>query len=293
MRAIQIMRFGGPEVLEVREVEQPSPRPGEVLVAVQAASVNGHDTITRSGGLKIVSGRRFPIGVGLDFAGTVAGLGTGADDFTVGDLVWGMIDPRRRHSTGSAAQFVVVPQRRMAPAPAALSATGAASLVVAGATALTALDDVLDLRAGQRLLVRGAAGGVGSAAVQLGRARGAHVTALAGARHGDLLRELGAAEVLDRSSTDLRTIGPFDAVFDTVGTELARVRRTGGRHGRTATIALSGPALAPIALSSIHGTARVRNLQRQPGPVNPRDPYPCRRRRAPPPGRRGRSFLRR
>ena len=268
MRATQITHFGGPDVLAVREVDRPVPGPDEALVAVQAASINGHDTITRAGGLKMVSGRRFPIGLGLDFAGTIAALGRRADDgsdrLAVGDRVWGTVHPRERHTTAAAADYVVVPLERVGPAPATLSATDAAGLVVAGTTALRALNDVLDVRAGQRLLVRGAAGGVGTAAVQLAAARGVRVSALASASHADGLRALGAEEVLDRVSTDLTSIGPFDAVLDTVGTELGRLRRAAGHHGRTVTVAISGPALMAIALSAVHGAGRIRTFSANP-----------------------------
>lgn len=218
----------------------------------------------RAGGLKIFSGRRFPIGVGLDFAGTVAGLGDNATRFTVGDPVWGTVHPQHRHTSGGAAEYVVVGQSRLGLSPLGMPATEAASMVVAGATALTALGDVLHLGRGERLLVRGAAGGVGMAAVQLARAEGAHVTALASSRWTDRLLELGADEVLDRSTTDPATIGSFDAVLDTVGTQLGAYRRTLARGGRMVTVAISGPALAAIAWSSLHGPRRVRTFSANP-----------------------------
>jgi NADPH:quinone reductase-like Zn-dependent oxidoreductase len=149
-----------------------------VLVSVEASSVNGHDVIVRSGELKMVSGRRFPIGVGLDFAGTVAAAGAGVEGYRVGDRVWGMVHPRRRHSVAGAAEYVGVSTERIAHAPADLASVEAAALVVAGSTALIALRDSVRLADGERVLVRGAAGGVGTAAVQLAHAMGGHVTAL-------------------------------------------------------------------------------------------------------------------
>ncbi|MFJ1610231.1 alcohol dehydrogenase catalytic domain-containing protein [Streptomyces sp. NPDC088253] len=166
-------------------------------MSVEASSVNGHDVIVRSGELKMVSGRRFPIGVGLDFAGTVAATGAGVEGYRVGDRVWGMVHPRRRHSVAGAAEYVVVSAERIALAPADLSSVEAASLVVAGATALIALRDSVHLGEGERVLVRGAAGGVGTAAVQLAHAMGGHVTALARDCHAELLTELGTDEVLE------------------------------------------------------------------------------------------------
>jgi NADPH:quinone reductase-like Zn-dependent oxidoreductase len=97
MKAAQIMSFGTPDVLRVTETETPSPGAGEVLVAVAASSVNGHDTIVRAGGLKMVSGRKFPIGVGLDFAGVVVTIGAGVEGYRAGGRVWGMVHPRAAH----------------------------------------------------------------------------------------------------------------------------------------------------------------------------------------------------
>lgn len=158
MLAAQISRFGGPKVRELNEVDRPAPGAGEVVVAIEAASVNGHDTVVRAGRLKIVSGRRFPLGLGLDFVGTVTEVGAGASRFAVGERVWGAVHPRERHVVGAAAEYVAVAEDRLGAAPAGLPAPGAAALVVAGATALIALQDAPAISSGQRLLVRGAAG---------------------------------------------------------------------------------------------------------------------------------------
>jgi NADPH:quinone reductase-like Zn-dependent oxidoreductase len=104
MRAAQITSFGAPDVLRVNDVDRPAPGAGEVLVAVEASSVNRHDTIVRAAGLRIVSGRRFPIGVGLDFAGVVAATGAGVHPHRVGDRVWGSVHPRKRHTVAAAAE---------------------------------------------------------------------------------------------------------------------------------------------------------------------------------------------
>jgi len=135
MKAVQITSFGTPDVLQVNEIDRPEPASGEVLVAVEASSVNGHDTLVRAGGLKMVSGRRFPIGLGLDFAGTVAAVGEGVQEYTVGDRVWGMVHPRQKHTAAGAAQYVAVAAERVSLAPANLSSVEAASLVVTGTTA--------------------------------------------------------------------------------------------------------------------------------------------------------------
>ncbi|OXM59498.1 NADP-dependent oxidoreductase [Amycolatopsis vastitatis] len=265
MRAAQITSFGAPDVLRVTETERPSPGAGEVLVSVEASSVNGHDTIIRAGGLKMVSGRTFPIGVGLDFAGVVVTTGADVESYHAGDRVWGMVHPRQRHTVAGAAEYVVVPADRISPAPAGVSAVEAASLVVAGSTALIALRDRLRLTEGERVLVRGAAGGVGTAAVQLAHAMGGHVTALARDRHAAVLRDLGADEVLDYGTTTSEEIGPFDVILDTVGSELHCYRSRLAKGGRMVTVGLSAPALAAIAASSIHGSRRIRTFSANPG----------------------------
>lgn len=271
MKAVQITRFGTPEVLLVNDVDRPAAGAGEVLVSVEASSVNGHDALVRSGKLRMVSGRKFPIGFGLDFAGVVAEIGAGVTGHRVGDRVWGTVHPREKHAAAGMAEYVVVPADRVAAAPAGVSATDAASLVVAGATALIGLRDSVHLAAGERVLVRGAAGGVGTAAVQLARAMGGRVTALARDRHAAALRDLGADEVVDYGSTTSDELGPFDVIFDTVGSELARYRGRLTRTGRMVTIGLSGPAFAAIAASSVHGSRRIRAFSANPDATVLRD----------------------
>jgi NADPH:quinone reductase-like Zn-dependent oxidoreductase len=267
MKAAQIMSFGAPDVLRVTETDRPSPGAGEVLVSVEASSVNGHDTIVRAGGLRMVSGRKFPIGVGLDFAGVVAATGPGVEGYRAGDRVWGTVHPRQRHTVAGAAEYVVVPADRIGPAPAGVSAVEAASLVVAGSTALIALRDSVALAGGERVLVRGAAGGVGTAAIQLAHAMGGHVTALARDRHAAILGDLGADAVLDYATTTSDQIGPFDVIVDTVGSELNCYRRRLAKGGRMVTVGLSAPALAAIAASSVHGSRRIRTFSANPGPA--------------------------
>jgi NADPH:quinone reductase-like Zn-dependent oxidoreductase len=232
--------------------------------------VNGLGTIVRAGGLRIVTGRRFPLGVGLDFAGVVSATGADIQQYRVGDRVWGTVQPLKRHSVGAAAEYVVVPADRIGPAPSDISPVETASLVVAGTTALLALRDTLHLAKGERLLVRGAAGGVGTAAVQA-HAMGGHVTALCRDRHTEALRELGADEVLDYGTTTPDRLGPFDAILDTVGSDLNSYRRRLTREGRMATIALSASSMAAIAASSVHGPRRIRTLSSNPDTALLRD----------------------
>jgi NADPH:quinone reductase-like Zn-dependent oxidoreductase len=270
MKAAQISQYGEPDVLTINEVDRPVPGEGEVLVLVKASSVNGHDAIVRSGGLKIVSGRKFPLGTGLDFDGVVAATGPGAEGYRAGDRVWGTVHPRERHITGAAAEYVTVPADRIAPAPAGISSSDAASLVVAGTTALIALRDSAHLTSGERVLVRGAAGGVGTAAVQLAHAMGGHVTALARDLYASALGDLGADRVLGYDAAPEQT-GSFDVIVDTAGTELECYRRRLTRNGRMVTIGLSASALAAIGLSTIHGSRRIRTFSANPDSALLRD----------------------
>lgn len=263
MKAAQIGRYGEPSVLRINEVDRPAPSEGEVLVQVEASSVNGHDVIVRSGGLKIISGRKFPLGTGLDFAGVVAATGPGQAGYRSGDRVWGTVHPRQRHAAGAAAEYVAVPADRIAPAPAGIPSTDAAALVVAGTTALIALRDSTRLASGERVLVRGAAGGVGTAAVQLAHSMGGHVTALARDRYAEALGDLGADRVLGYDATPEQT-GSFDVIVDTVGSDLECYRRRLTRNGRMVTIGLSASALAAIGLSTVHGSRRIRTFSANP-----------------------------
>jgi 2-desacetyl-2-hydroxyethyl bacteriochlorophyllide A dehydrogenase len=263
MKAVQINRFGAPDVLSLHEVDRPAPGGGEVLVQVEASSVNGHDVIIRAGGLKMVSGRKFPLGIGLDFVGVVVAAGPEAADYRAGGRVWGTVHPRQRHATGAAAEYVVVPVDRVAPAPAGLTPSDAASLVVTGTTALIALRDSTYLQSGERVLVRGAAGGVGTAAVQLAHAMGGHVTALARDRHARALADLGADRVLGYDASPEET-GTFDVIVDTPGSDLECYRRRLAKNGRMVTVGLSASALAAIGMSAIHGSRRIRTFSANP-----------------------------
>ncbi|GAA4615167.1 NAD(P)-dependent alcohol dehydrogenase [Saccharopolyspora hordei] len=259
MQAVLYDRYGGPDVLYVGRVPRPEPGPGEVLVRVRAVSVNGGELAVRSGRLRLLSGRGFPKRVGLDFTGEVAALGTGVTDLVAGERVWGVVG--RSSGLGSAAEYVAVPAQRVGRVPDGLDLVEAAALPVA-TTAITALRDKTRLRPGERLLVRGAAGGVGNAAVQLGRSRGAEVTALARAANHDFVRGLGAHEVFDHRTTRPADLGRFDVVVDTAGTDLLAFRRLLRPGGRMTTIAfdLARPvsSLASIAASTVHGRGRVR-----------------------------------
>ncbi|MEV0261899.1 NAD(P)-dependent alcohol dehydrogenase [Streptomyces sp. NPDC050617] len=247
MRAAQYDRFGPPEVLRVNEVPTPDPGPGEVLVEVHAASVDAGEAAFRAGKLRRIARGAFPRGVGGDFTGRVAKAGPGVHAWRAGDAVWGLMP---HFAFGAIADFVAVPEQRLAGAPENLSLLDAAALPTSGTTALTALTDKARITPGERLLVRGAAGGVGSVAVQLGKALGANVTALAGARNLDWVAELGADTVLDYRTTRPEDLGRFDVIVDVVGTDLGAYRARLTRQGRMVALAFDSDRIVRSMLGT-------------------------------------------
>jgi NADPH:quinone reductase-like Zn-dependent oxidoreductase len=227
MKAIVQHRYGNPsDVLRLEEIDDPTVEPGEILVRVAAAGVNPYDCYLVTGLPYIVrtqSGLRRPSKPvpGVDFAGTVAALGADVSSFAVGDEVFGM-------RAGAYGEYVRVRADRMVlPTPDRLTVEQAAATPMAGLTALQALRDKANVRAGHRVLVNGAAGGVGTFAVQIARAFGAHVTGVCSARNADLVRRLGAERAIDYATTDFtRETERYDAIIDTAGSQsLSRCRR--------------------------------------------------------------------
>lgn len=267
MRAVRYGRFGPPEVLHVNEVPVPEVGAGDVLVEVRAAGVGGGETMIRAGKLRRIMRPDFPQGVGVDFAGRVASVGVGVRGLRVGDAVWGLMPHR---TFGSIADYVAVPERQLAPAPHDLGLVEAAALPSVGTTAITALTDKARLKGGERLLIRGASGGVGSVAVQLGKALGAHVTALASVRNLDWVGDLGADNALDYRTNAPETIGSFDVVLDTVGTDLAAYRRRLTRDGRMVALALDPDrlvrSLAHVAWGSVVRSRKTIAFSNNPSP---------------------------
>ncbi|WP_214402206.1 NADP-dependent oxidoreductase [Pseudonocardia lacus] len=220
MRAVVCESVGGPEVLRLRDVPVPDPGPGEVRVRVEAAGVNPIDWKTRSGlgAAKSFGGK--PFTVGWDAAGTVDAVGPDAAGLAVGDAVLGMA--RFPGPDGAYAEYVTAPAGHFRRRPEGMPVAEAAALPLAGMTAWQSLVDVGHLVAGQRVLVHAAAGGVGHLAVQIAKARGAHVIGTASAAKHDLLRSLGCDEVVDyRAQRFEEVVGPVDLVYDLIGGETA------------------------------------------------------------------------
>ena len=238
-RAVQYRRFGGPEVLEVVDREDPTPGDGEVLLAVRAASVNPVDWKIRQGGMASADEPDGPTGTGIDVAGVVQAVGPGVSGLGVGDEVLGQ-------TSGAAAERAVAPAAALIPKPSALSWEAAAALPVIATTAYRALN-LLGLGAGDHtgrtLVVDGASGGVGSLAVQIARARGVTVVGTGSEAHQDDVRALGAIPVVygaglaDRVRAALDG-GTVDAGLDTTGKgSLADLVALAGSPDRVVTIA--------------------------------------------------------
>lgn len=260
MKAVVCPHYGGPEVLEFRDVPTPEPKADEVRIKVMATSVSSADSRIRAA--------RFPAGLGLiarpflgfrrprqpilgtELAGIVDAVGVGVNRYRVGDAV--MAFPGGK--MGCHAEYRCVAEAGpIAPKPDGLSFAAAATLSFGGSTALDFLD-VAAVTSGDRVLIVGASGAVGSALVQLARHRGAHVTAVCSARNADLVRDLGATAVIDYRTSDFRgEAGAYDIIFETVGSMVTRealpLLRPGGRF-----VAIA--AGLPDMLATIGGAGR-------------------------------------
>ena len=275
MQAIVQDRYGGPEVLELRDIDQPAPRDDEVLVRVHAAGLDRGVWHVMAGlpyMLRVIGfGLRRPkVRVrGMDVAGRVEAVGSGVTRFQPGDAVFGWCD-------GSFAEYACAPADHLAPKPAGLSFEQAAAVPISGFAALQALRDVGEVQPGQRVLVIGAAGGVGSFAVQLAKVLGAQVTGVCSTAQVDLVRSLGADDVVDYTRDDV-TDGTrrWDVIVDTAGhRSLSRLRRaltpTGtlvivGSEGRGRWLGGFDRQLRAVALSRLV-RQRLRMLSSKPRP---------------------------
>ena len=228
MRAVVAERYGGPEVLAVVEREPPEVRPGDVRIAVKAASLNPLDYKIRDGKVKLVLPLRPPIALGCDVAGVVERVGAEVTQFAIGDEVYARLEKDRM---GGLAELACADARVVARKPARATFEEAASIPLAGLTALQALREAAGLREGERVLVHAGAGGVGSLAIQIGKLLGLRVATTTSTRNVELVRGLGADEVIDYTTGAPLPEGAdagFDAVFDTLGgaSELASIAAT-------------------------------------------------------------------
>jgi NADPH:quinone reductase-like Zn-dependent oxidoreductase len=216
MKAAQISGYAGQDVLKINDVPKPAAGPGEVLVEVHAAGLNPFDYKVREGIMG--DALKFPATLGGDVAGTVAEAGEGVSGFDTGQAVFGQAGAAS--GQGSYAEFTPVKISQLAAKPESLDFVQAAALPLAATSAYQALVDHMNLRAGQKILIHGAAGGIGSFAIQIAKYLGAYVAATAATEDVDYVKQLGADEAIDYKSRDFsEIIKDYDAVFDTVGGE--------------------------------------------------------------------------
>jgi NADPH:quinone reductase-like Zn-dependent oxidoreductase len=217
MKAVRIHAYGGPETLRYEEVPCPMPDKGEVLVQVHAAGVNPVDWKIRQGYLKEMLNRSLPIISGWDVSGVVEATGDNVTRLKVGDEVYSRPDLTR---DGAYAEYIVIRESEVALKPKSIDHINAAAIPLAALTAWQALFDAGGLKAGQTVLIHAAAGGVGHFAVQLAKWKGARVIGTASKRNHDLLRMLGADELIDYTATRFEdVVRDVDVVFDTMAGE--------------------------------------------------------------------------
>jgi NADPH:quinone reductase-like Zn-dependent oxidoreductase len=268
MKAIVRDRYGSPDVLELRDVEKPELTPDGILVRVRAASINPYDWHMLRGIpylVRLMEGVRTPKAkvLGADVAGVVEAVGSEVTQFQAGDEVFGS-------RYGSLAEFFFGRERNFVRKPEALTFEQAAAIPMAGITALQGLRDRGALRAGQRVLINGAAGGVGTFAVQIAKWLGADATGVCSTRNIELVRSLGADHVVDYTVDDFSRNGRrYDLVFDVIGNRSLRdFRRVMTRKGRFVFVggggveASQGHVFGPL-VRSVRGAVWSRFIEQQ------------------------------
>lgn len=258
MKAVYIERHGGPEELKYGELPDPEAGPGEVVVDVHAASVNGADWKVRAGGS--YKPAHFPHILGRDFSGVVASAGDGVTDVGVGDPVFGVSEASRESCF---AEKLAIRAAIVARKPDTLSHVEAAAVALVGLTAIVSIEDTLQLKAGETILIQGGAGGVAAFAIQLAKHIGARVITTTSPANLAYVRGLGADEVIDYTTQDFaKLVSGCDAVLETVGGDVAlrsfAVLKPGGRAAFIASGAQAPASPRPDVASLRPNVARDR-----------------------------------
>ncbi len=259
MKAFGFRRYGAPGVLEPLEVEKPEPAADGLLIRIAAASVNPADWLLRSGQLRFGVRLKMPFVCGSDVAGIVEAVGPAVSRFQPGDAVYAMLPAV---AGGGYAEYTAVAERDAAKLPSGISFMEAAAVPLAALTALQALRDKAGLGSGDDVLINGASGGVGTFAVQIAAAMGARVTGASSGRNAELVRGLGAEEVLDYTREDVLAGGErYDAVFDAVNVLSFRgVRRVLRPDGVFVTVNPVLGKLSPRWLARLRGGRRMESV---------------------------------
>lgn len=214
MKAVTISKYGDQSVLTYADIERPKPKSDEILVHNRAVAVNPVDWKIRNG-LGEMFGLKLPIVLGCEIAGTIEEAGSDVRDFQAGATVYGYVSLQRN---GGYAEYTIARPDEIAPKPESLDFDNAAAVPVGALTSWQAIFDTANLQAGQRILITGASGGVGSMAVQLAKAKGAIIIATASGKNEEFIRSLGADEFVDYTREKFEErVREVDVVFDTVG----------------------------------------------------------------------------
>ena len=261
MRALRYRRYGSPDVLAIEEMPEPVPRAGCAKVRVRAVALNPLDWKILAGHVRLIPFIPSPPrGVGFDFAGEIVGVGGGATQRYVGERVFGSLAPSTRD--GACSEFISVPYDRMLPLDPEIDDVQAAALPIAGGTALQALIDDAQVARGQRVLITGAAGGVGHFAMQIAKHLGTRVVGVCSARNAEFVRSLGADEVVDYATQDFtRREDRFDVVLDAAcASTFHRARRVLTEVG--VYLNTGGDAAAVVSTAASAVLARLGSRQR-------------------------------
>lgn len=218
MKAVVYERYGSPDVLQLREIDKPSVADDEVLVKVHAASIQQTDINFRTGTpflARVLAGLFNPKNqiLGCDYSGTVEATGKNVDEYSIGDEVYGQLNKR----TGTHAEYISVSMKEVSPKPKNLNFVEAASVGVAGTMALQCLRDHGEIQQGQKVLVNGASGGIGTFAVQIAKSYGTEVTGVCSTANLEMVKSIGADHVIDYTKEDFtERVDEYDIIFDAV-----------------------------------------------------------------------------
>ncbi len=269
MNAIKLKSYGGYENLElVNDIEEPRPSEEQVLIAVEASSVNPFDSFIIKGYMKDVKPLDLPITPGGDFSGKIIALGSGVADYKIGDEVYGTAIVLSGGS-GAYAEMAVANVKRTALKPKSVDFVQAASLPLVGVSAIQALMENVKLSKGQKILIHGGAGGIGTVAIQLAKHLGAYVATTVSGDDFDYVKGLGADEIIDYKTEKFEEkIKDFDAVFDTIGGQVTEksfeVLKKGGvltsMKGQPSAELANQYGVTGIATNTSNNTERLTRL---------------------------------
>jgi len=257
MKAAQLTHYGGKEAVKIADVSTPTTSDGKILVEVYAAGVNPVDWKIQLGYLKDYMPLELPATLGGDFAGIVTEVGNGVTEFRKGDEVYGQASVLAG-SSGSFAEFALTNSTTIAPKPKKINFVEAGSLPLAGTSAIQAMTEHIKLKKGQKILIHGGAGGIGSMAIQIAKHLGAHVATTVSPNDMGYVKELGADQIIDYKSQKFEdVVKDYDAVFDTAG---------GDNANRSISVLKQGGTLVSMAgqvdeeLAKIHGITAISQM---------------------------------